>query len=102
MKRDGNIWTIQRWGGLTNANIVKAYSVAELGEILPVHGQYGVPVSGKCNGGKEYACNYFHFGNLFNDKERYEREKLNEAFVANTEADARAKMLIYLLENDLM
>jgi hypothetical protein len=44
-----------------------AFTVAELGEMLPMHHNYGAPQSGKCNGGDEYVANYIHWGNLWHD-----------------------------------
>lgn len=65
-----------------NETEVSAFTVAELGEMLP--GYYTVA-----------------------RKDNFDRwsvghEQLRKDFIADTEADARAKMLIYLLENGLL
>lgn len=64
---------------------VSAFTVAELGEMLPYRGSiYSEPVS-EDNESKEWICIY---GKTITK--------------ADTEADARAKMLIYLVENNLI
>jgi hypothetical protein len=74
-----------------------AFTVAELGEMLPWgvqderHKKYSfwtAPV----NDGNEWGCAY----------EGAHKNLGGFVFVADTEADARAKMLIYLLENNLI
>lgn len=66
-----------------------AYSVAELGEMLPVCTWSSKVVS---TFGK-YNCWRFKDGGGVTEK---------DTFYADTEADARAKMLIYLLVNNLI
>lgn len=67
-------------------HIVSAFTVAELGEMLPIY-----VTSGKKDNGTWYSAT---ISNGMGWKE--------ESFNADTEADARAKMLIYLLENKLI
>lgn len=57
--------------------LFSAFTVAELGELLPINVCYRW--TSRSNG------HVLHFG--------------DERFIADTEADARAKMLVYLLEN---
>lgn len=65
------------------SEVISAFTVAELGEMLPE--KY---VSIKDKG--EFKC-------MHKTEDGWERVSSSE-----TEADTRAKMLIYLLENDLM
>ena len=81
---------------------VAAFTVAELGEMLPMHHNYGAPQSGKCNDGNEYVATYVRWGNLWHDRAEFERDRLDGTFLADIEADARAKMVIHLLEKGLM
>ena len=76
---------------------IAAFTVAELGEMLPAIVEYKgtrrFPVSRSkedATGAREYKC--FLDGTSLMDC----------FFIADTEADARAKMLIYLLENRLI
>lgn len=76
-----------------------AFTVAELGEMLP-----GGIVSFKCNQyhflnkeGKKWWCDFTPGGRPSDMTDLYE----GNCF-ADTEADARAKMLIYLLKNHLI
>ena len=68
-------------------NVISAYTVAELGEMLPAY------------------IETWKLGNLSKDKKGWfaclDREDEKE-IVAETEADARAKMLIYLKEDYLI
>lgn len=66
---------------------VSAFTVAELGEMLPEYGCETMKV-GNNRWRVTYPCE------LWEDNQAL--------FEADTEADARAKMLIYLLENKLM
>jgi hypothetical protein len=63
-----------------NAYTVSAWTVAELGELLPNYIEYSKGI------------------NFFHAKDR----KHQDCTCAKTEADSRAKMLIYLIENNLV
>lgn len=93
----------QKWAvsNTTNSHCVSAFTVAELGEMLPVYEDYGSPVTSKlCSERDGFS---FHCGYLDNDHGAGEVRRTIEFFgKAATEADARAKMLIYLLENKLI
>lgn len=73
-----------------------AFTVAELGEMLPKNTEYylsrnkGDTFTGR---GKEYYVVDVFLG--------FGTPPIHAVETANTEADARAKMLIYLLENNL-
>lgn len=99
-------WTIQpawlpRYS--KNSGTSSALTVAELGELLPK--SY---VSGQTNWDeeeKQFSCHWYMVyrdgrPNL-NGLCEMDHRPANTVF-SNTEANARAKMLIYLLENDLM
>jgi hypothetical protein len=77
--------------GLTCEFTISAFTVAELGELLK-------------NTGVESGNGYFRNTFWFKDKWYGTMDTKNEdpAITADTEADARAKMLIYLLENNLI
>lgn len=70
------------WKKLGNkvVDVCAAYTVAELGEMLPI-------ASETSKRGTQWHCLTHLCGNMG---------------IAETEADARAKMLIYLLENNLI
>ena len=94
-------------GSMVNLNNIKvlkwysAFTVAELGEMLPVRDYLSEGIVKD----KEDLASWSTFKS---DGKwhchltwRYSRDKV-EAIKADTEADARAKMLIYLLENNLI
>lgn len=75
-------------------NDISAFTVAELGEMLPLKTFTDEPVSWSTfkQGEGEWICSAVY---------RFERNH-KEWITASTEADARGKMLIYLLENNLI
>lgn len=78
-----------------------AFSVAELGEILPPyifeaeHGHFHQLQSQKTEEGEWEVFYIYHW----HETDHFIGE---DVFQAETEADARAKMLIYLIENKLI
>jgi hypothetical protein len=95
MKRNG--WEIRTPLGarkgiefaLSRISGISAFTVAELGEMLPKNSGNGEYIS-RWNSNKRWEC--------------YMRNRPGCGFeqYADTEADARAQMLIYLLENKLI
>lgn len=88
-------WTLTSWA---------AFTVAELGELLkPVMFKTGTKIEGKCYQYLSLKCSLFavwlehSFDSGFSEKHETIFQVINE-----TEANARAKMLIYLLENKLI
>jgi hypothetical protein len=69
-----------------------AFTVAELGEMLPAM---------TFSGGSESTFGKFRCWR-YKERERASNVNDRDEFYADTEADARAKMLIYLLENALI
>lgn len=76
-------------------NTYSAFTVAELGEMLPDSISFEE---------KLYVINIYKLGNEwiveFEDNEN--ELKTHTSYQADTEADARGKMLIYLFENNLI
>lgn len=74
--------------------IASAFTVAELGEMLPLMLEKdGFTVSWESTKTSSGWNVYLENGNY---------HKMSEVFKADTEADARAKILVYLLENGLI
>ncbi len=85
------------------------HCLAELGEWLPreIKGKNSVGLerlfffnTWKCNSGLLWRCAYDYYENMNRSKTRIEYLKgADGAIGADTEANARAKMLIWLVEN---
>lgn len=97
--RDAEWKLYYKWKNVSDV-VVSAFTVAELGEMLPeelrdeeddsLHHLRSYPI------GAHWACAYvFHNGDDGTWSTTYVEK-------ARTEADARAKMLIYLLENNVI
>ena len=86
---DGKTWVLQREGLWNKGLMFSAFTVAELGELLR-QGMQGSWARGE--GG--WRCEYEPI-------KKYGIWK-NVFINADTEANARAKMLIYLIENNLI
>jgi len=104
---------IDRWSKDGMFFIASAFTVAELGKMLPDYTQkLGNLEIGKCDTDhmtmevKEkrwWNVSYWTWGNKNTKSGDIYLEKVSKHLQqANTEANARAKMLIYLLENDLL
>jgi len=84
----GNLgWQIERHFSpiMVEEKQYSAFTVAELGELLPI-----------------YYSTFFDGKNWCVDEEGCKLEDVFELLEAKTEADARAKILIHLIENKLM
>jgi len=94
-KRDMDRFKEHEYDDMPGANdtydFISTFTVAELGEMLPF-GTKSIHIDAwdeTYQGGKTWMCN------------APERKKRHIEY-ADTEANARAKMLIYLMENDLI
>jgi len=77
------------------ANTISAFAVAELGELLPdFYNSYWCHKNYRTKDGKNYGYGGKHWESVNVSDDRW--------FNADTEANARAKMLVYLLENNLI
>ena len=86
-----NHWVIYGWRDIENyKQTISAFTVAELGEMLPS----SIKVS-------DYFNWYFKSSKMGSGWEVH-YENRSGKFFADTEANARAKMLIYLIENKLV
>jgi hypothetical protein len=83
--------------------ICSAYTVAELGEMLPASVITETLINKKSDGAKWFAMKYDDELNKDGSKKmEYVNELGDNKFRARYEADARAKMLIYLKKNNLI
>ena len=81
---------------------VSAFTLAELGEMLPAHPTRESKITGSEEGAKWFAMKYDDEVNKDNSQKiEYVCEFGNNKFRDRNEANARAKMLIYLIENKL-
>lgn len=96
-KEHYDVYRKDNWNTDALYDWVAAYTVAELGEMLvqvEVEGEWYVPVSYRfTNDPPSYECELLHRKML--------KSSLHKT-VSFSEADARAKMLIYLIENGLL
>jgi hypothetical protein len=98
--REGRKWSIE-WGEsnkpVNSDEYISAFTVAELGKMLPI--QIDAGMNGRGISSELLNTHKGTFGGLIQWQVMYYDVKFINDY---TEADARAKMLIYLLENDLM
>lgn len=101
LKREGELFEGSEWEHFECDGDVFAFTVAELGEMLParingfelrIEKRDLFPPGEKV--GIEWEVAYYELG--YEDELRFDKQ------AADTEADARAKMLIYLIENKIM
>lgn len=90
-------WWPGHWEGLPGAEHCSAFTVAELGEMLPKEENL---VTMFFENGRCQICLQGNVEN--NDGIATRWGAAGQSIEADTEADARAKMLIYLIENKLI
>jgi hypothetical protein len=76
--------------------ICSAYTVAELGEMLPIISDFSPTISKHYD---KFQCGYLDNERIKGQAKQPREIKFQEA---ETESNARAKMLIYLKENNLL
>ena len=90
--------------GREHTNTYKSFTVAELGEMLPE--QVNIPFANGRKRAHDHSmytrkCRNFSQGLWAVTYSHYRHKEVYTQF-ADTEADARGKMLIYLMENNLI
>lgn len=103
--KDGDLWVVQNEGDAeTDSRYISAFTVAELGELLPR--TVNVPLKDGRKRKDSHRITYAIWENGFQENYKCGLNHNSAIFYhnefANTEADARAKMLIYLIENKLI
>lgn len=90
--------------GITSDGEFSAFTVAELGEMLPsnISIEEKILYLSFSKFGNSFDCNYIYKHVISNNNMMVERYFNIISINSITEVDARAKMLIYLLENNLM
>lgn len=86
LKQVEPIYVLEQWGSITNSDHYSAFTVAELGEMLPPHFR-------SAKGTLTYPVCHNPNSPLSTEGARCES--------ADTEADARARCLIYLVDINL-
>ena len=81
---------------------ISVFTASEIGEMLP-HG-YVSGMTVWADSEKKWVCNWYYVDSQEIAKKSAYKEEIpyNQPIFGQTEADARAKMLIYLLENRLI
>jgi len=85
-----NLFTKKDGNPFFSKEIVSAYTVSELGEMLPAKVEGSYIETSRCQDNSGFNCNVGYINGEA------------ASFCEKTEAEARAKMLIYLLENNLI